>query len=212
MASKTISAAVLRAAVPDLTTIDCPCGPIQPAVRIDGILEVIRPLAKPRATWAEGDVLRVIPVMRNRMCFILGGCSAEASALWGEWGSAPCLRRNYSESHRLLLHATSASAGLFEPEWLAYLDESPAVMELVDPIYVCYAFPPGGIPAGFATHAATADPRAGAAAALCANGVPSECLFVVNSIEWAAYFVGYMHGAFAGLQSHRLTAAHVIAY
>ena len=84
MASKTISAAVLRAAVPDLTTIDCPCGPIQPAVRIDGILEVIRPLAKPRATWAEGDVLRVIPVMRNRMCFILGGCSAEASALWGK--------------------------------------------------------------------------------------------------------------------------------
>ena len=108
MASKTISAAVLRSAIPDLSTVDCPCGPIQPAVRIDDILEVIRPLAKPRAAWAEGDVLRVIPVMRNRMCFILGGCSAEASALWGECVGQPCNTVQYCIGclNPIFLHTT----------------------------------------------------------------------------------------------------------
>lgn len=85
-------------------------------------------------------------------------------------------------------------------------------MKLVDPIYVCFDFPPAGIPAGFAAHAAAADLRAGAAAVPGANGVLSLCLFGVNSVEWAAYFVGYMQGAFPGLQSHRLTVAHVVSY
>lgn len=66
------------------TSEDQPCGPIQDAVRIDDIKDFIAPLAKPWKQWKESDVMRVVPVLRNRNCFIYGGCSAEAAALWSE--------------------------------------------------------------------------------------------------------------------------------
>jgi hypothetical protein len=95
---------------------------------------------------------------------------------------------------------------------MAYLDENPAVMKLVDPIYVCISFPPAGIPVGFVAHLATIDPRSGVAAVPCANGMLSQHLFIVNSDEWAAHFIGYMQGAFPGLQGHRIRSTHIVAY
>ena len=66
------------------TSEDQPCGPIQDAVRIDDITDVIAPLAKPWKLWKESDVMRAVPILRNRNCFIYGGCSAVAAALWSE--------------------------------------------------------------------------------------------------------------------------------
>lgn len=66
------------------TSEDQPCGPIQDAVKIDDILDIISPLAKPWKLWKESDVMRAVPVLRNRNCFIYGGSSAEAAALWSE--------------------------------------------------------------------------------------------------------------------------------
>jgi hypothetical protein len=62
---------------------DQPCGPIQPAITADEIKEFVIPLAKPWKKWAENDVMRMVTLLRNRSCVVFGGCSAEATELYG---------------------------------------------------------------------------------------------------------------------------------
>ena len=59
----------------------CASKTLQPAVRVEDIVEVYRPLAKPWKTWIQSDIDSAVPVLSNRLNFIAGGCSSESVSL-----------------------------------------------------------------------------------------------------------------------------------
>lgn len=143
------------------------CGPLQNALRVDDpdLCRAIAPFrGVPQTRWKKGDVLRAVPVLRNRLCFIAHGCGGEHVDLWTE----------------------------FVDEWEIYLAEHPDIMKLVDPHYVSFSFPAAGAPAAFAANVAATDAAVGVVAVLMAGGIASPNLFRVGSARWASFFAGRM--------------------
>jgi hypothetical protein len=78
----------------------------KPAVRVDDLVEIIRPLVeKPRSSWSIDDVAPFVDVAKNCNCFIVGGCSKESVSLFLT----------------------------FYKEWEDFLDEHAEVQDVVDP-------------------------------------------------------------------------------
>ena len=145
--------------------------PLQATVRIDDIVEIFRPLAKPRNQWKADDIANAIPVLKRRIGYIAGGCSPESCILWD----------------------------IFVDEWLAYLDENLAVKRLVDPDFVAFDFNGGAYPPSFAADVAASDARLGVAAIVRVDGTVSNSLFAVASPKMAAAFMGRMKALHPGV-------------
>lgn len=158
---------------------------MQPPVRIDAIEDQFRALAKaPLKEWTELDVARAIPALKNRSCFIAGGCSVESVALWRT----------------------------FLVKWEAYLDEHPAVQELVDPSYIFFSFPAGGPPVGFAADVAATDAQAVVVGVACSDGSVSTSLFTAATVDWASFFAGRMRALHPTVLCHTFKANAATAW
>jgi hypothetical protein len=154
------------------------CGPMQAAVRVEDILDAFHHLARPWKTWSKDEISRAIHVLKNRNCFIVGGCSKESVAVWLA----------------------------FVTEWEAFLDSDPVAQAQVDPPYICFTFPAGGPPVGFSADVATADVRAGIVGAGCADGSASTSVFTASSPEWAHAFAGRMRALYPAVFCHTMKA------
>jgi len=137
-------------------------GSLQAAVRIDDIKNIFYPLSRPHTEWNPLDVERAVPVLRNRINFVAGGCKAESQALWG----------------------------VFVGELDKYLAQHPLESPLSEHVYVSFEFPNGAIPPSFFADIATMDARARAFATMRADGSRSNTLFAVASRDAAGLFVG----------------------
>ena len=73
---------------------------LQPAVRVEDIIEAYRPLAKPWKTWIQSDIESAIPVLSKRLNFIAGGCSSESVSL---------CKSEYQRAQLLTDHSCDAS-------------------------------------------------------------------------------------------------------
>jgi hypothetical protein len=152
------------------------------------VVGLIHPLlGKPRSSWSKDEVAKIISLLKNRNCIVLGGCSEESISDWLS----------------------------FYREWEAYEDEHPDVEALVDPSsqisnvdppMVCFTFAAAGPPAGFAAAVAATDANVGVLPVLCSDGNASSTLFITNTTETAHFFAGRMRGLFPAVFSHTLNA------
>jgi hypothetical protein len=158
---------------------------MQPAVRVEDIVDAFRHLAKkPWKTWSEDEIASVIPVLKNRNCFIVGGCPTESVSLWPAFAS----------------------------EWEEFLNANPIAQALVDPPYICFTFPAGGPPAGFAADVASTDVRAAVVGAVCADGSASTSVFTAASPEWAHAFAGRMRAIYPAVLCHTMKSNAAMAW
>jgi len=109
----------------------CGMGILQPAVRIDEIVNVFRPLARPYGEWDAASIEIAMPVLRNRVNFIAGGCTQENQAMWE----------------------------VFVDEWNKYLVINPEHQAQNEHAYVNFEFSGGSVPPAFFADIATTDSR-----------------------------------------------------
>ena len=162
----------------------------QPAIRVDDALLVYlvrQLLEKPHTSWSKEDAGCVLSLLKNRNCFILGGCSEESVSQWLA----------------------------FNREWEAYEDEHSGVEALfdsssqkvdVDPPIVCFTFPVAGAPPGFAAAVAATDVNVGLLPVACSDGSASSTVFITRSTETAHYFAGRMRALFPTVFGHTMNA------
>ena len=96
--------------------------------------------------------------------------------------------------------------------WEDYLEKNPAIMKLIDPDYVHFAFPAGvAWPVAFAA-AVVADPREGAVAVPLPGGGASSTLFRVASMVWGYHLAGRLHTMFPAVEIAYLRSNMLVMY
>lgn len=141
-------------------------GLFQPAVRIDEIVHIYGPLAKPHIEWEISYFECVLPVLLNRVNFIAGGCSKEAIDQWQ----------------------------IFVDELDKFLDSNPTYRKLNNHAYISFEFTGGSIPSAFFADIATTDASVNIMPTVRSDGSNSNALYAVASIEAATFLAKRMKG------------------